>query len=181
MKKENLIFNYAQALALYGKQKKVLAKLSQDYERLKKLIWDNLDLRVYFLFPGLKMSQKKELLLKIKDGIKLEEGFFRFLCLLLDEERFNLFSQIYERFLRLVFFYTRKAEVTVTAAFALSKEDEQAIVKVLEKILKKEVVVKTRTDKALLGGMSIYSATEGLTIDYSLKRRMEQLKHYIEQ
>lgn len=181
MKKENLIFNYAQALALYAQEKKAFAEVSGDYRHLQGLLWDDLAARAYFLFPGIETTKKKELLLRLRDDFGLEEGLFRFLCLLVDEERFNLFSQIQERFQRLAYFYTRKAEVKIVSAFALSRQDEQAIGAVLEKILKKEVVIEKKVDKDILGGFRIDVATEGLTIDDSLKRRLEKLKQYVGQ
>ena len=179
MIKERLVLRYARALAIYAHQEGVLDKIKQDYVKLKELLWDSKETRAYFLFPGIDKQEKKELLLKIKDCLKLEESFFRFMTLILEEERFNIFQDLYYKFLDIYQDYNKRIYVRVTSAFSLTNTEEQRIYDTLKAIFKKDLVIDKELDKNLLAGIDIFLLSEGLKINLSLRSRLDKLKEEV--
>ena len=176
MNKEVIISKYAKALSVYAYETGALDKVLKSYQDTKALLWDKIDIRAYFLFPGIDKREKLDILAKCKEHLDLEQGFFRFICLLLEEDRFNLFLAVYEKFRGFYEEYNKKVHVKITSAYPLSVEEEKDISAVLEKMLKRRLVIEKAVDKTLLGGMDIFLVNEDLKINLSLKSRLERLK-----
>lgn len=70
-----------------------------------------------------------------------------------------------------------KAVVNVRTAVELDPVDEEKLRAALEKILNKEVVLKTKVDKKILGGMIL--EREGRVMDLSLDGELAKFKQYL--
>lgn len=70
-----------------------------------------------------------------------------------------------------------KVVVNVRTAVALEVEDEKKLKAVLEKHLNKEVILKIKIDKKILGGMIL--ERDGRVIDLSLDGELAKFKQYL--
>ncbi len=97
-----------------------------------------------------------------------------FIKLLIKKNRFVLFERIVEVVHQL--FNTERGieEVTLVTAFPTKKDLSEKLREVLEKKLKKQVLISTRTDPTILGGAVVY--TRGEIIDGSLREKLRGLK-----
>ena len=176
MSKEIITLKYSQALSGYAYEKELLDKIKQDFQKTKELIWDNKEARLYFLFPQIEKEEKKQLLTELKTHLELDKGFFRFLNLLIEENRFSIFSGIYENFLSDYQSYKEKLFVKISSAFSLSDSEEKNIAQTLKTMFKKELVIEKKVDNNLLGGVEIFLVNEDLKINLSVKGKLDDLK-----
>lgn len=180
MIRETITYKYARALSQYAKEKNSLEKIKEDFLRLKKILWDNKDVRFYFLFP-LERAEKLDFLAVIQKHLSVEEGLFRFLRLLVEEDRFRFFLDIYEKFLDVYQELKKKTQVKIRSAFALSKEQEKDILSVSEKIFKQELIVESIIDKSLWAGAVLFFESENVKIDLSAAHTLDRLKEELGQ
>ena len=96
-----------------------------------------------------------------------------FLKLLIEYDRVAVLPEIAEHFDALKAEVENTVDVTVTAAVALSPEQERQIAAALEERLKRSVRLTTATDESLIGGAVIRAGD--VVIDGSLRARLEGL------
>lgn len=97
--------------------------------------------------------------------------------LLLARGRAGLAPQIFEAFKELLDEARGIAHATVTTAVPLSKEDEQAVARRLSEMTGKQVVVETRTDPNILGGL--IARIGDRLIDGSTRSSLEALRRQL--
>jgi F-type H+-transporting ATPase subunit delta len=179
MSKEVIISKYAKALASYADEAGTLDKILKNYQDAKAFLWDRVDVRAYLLFPGIGKEEKRQLFSQCKEYLGLQEGFLKFLLLLLEEGRFILFAAIYESFANLYEVYNKKVHVKITSVYPLTEEQEKDITKSLKEILQRKLVIEKAIDPRLLGGVDIFLVNEDLKINLSLKSRLDRLKSQV--
>lgn len=180
MIKETITYKYAKALSQYAREKNSLEKIKQDFAELKDLLWDNKDVRFYFLFPHEK-QEKLDFLAVIQKYVSVEEGLFRFCVLLIEEDRFRFFLDIYEKSLDIYQELKKSMQVKIRSAFALSKDQEKEILGVLEKIFKQDLIAESVVDKSLLAGVELFFKSKNVKIDLSAAHSLRRLKEELAQ
>jgi len=98
----------------------------------------------------------------------------RFLMLLVDKRRIDLFPLIVERVREVLNEKLGIQEATVVSAHKLDSQSSQGLKKVLETITNKKIVLETQTDPDLLGGVQVKLGNR--LIDGSLRTRLEALR-----
>ncbi len=112
-------------------------------------------------------------------GVQADEYLVNFLKLLCEEELLSEFSGCEEEYRQRFQEDHNIAEAHVVSAVALSKEQKAALKAKLEEVWKKEIILITKTDPSLMGGMKI--EIEGRQLDGSVRSRLERLHKLMEQ
>jgi F-type H+-transporting ATPase subunit delta len=97
-----------------------------------------------------------------------------FVKVLADNNDLRLFEPIAEEFHKLELAKKGIKQVEVTTAHPLNKENEQAIIHELNKLVKGDLQLKKKVDENVIGGVVI--RLEDQMLDASVKHNLEQLK-----
>jgi F-type H+-transporting ATPase subunit delta len=126
--------------------------------------------------PTISYEDKKDIL-KTAFEKNVSGTTFNFLKVLADKNRFSCYGKIYRQFNLL---YNEKfgiTDITVTSARELSDASREQIRKRMSEITQKKVVLKEKTDAALIGGVIVdYGTTR---YDGSVRTRLELLRQEI--
>lgn len=112
-------------------------------------------------------------------GAQADAYLVNFLKLLCEEELLSEFSGCQEEYKQRFQKDHNIAEAHVVSAVALSKEQKAALKAKLEAVWKKEIVLITKTDPGLMGGMKV--EIEGRQLDGSVRSRLEKLHKHIQE
>ena len=102
-----------------------------------------------------------------------------FLKLLCEEELLSEFSGCEEEYRQRFQKDHNIAEAHVVSAVTLSSQQKAALKAKLEEVWKKEIILVTKTDPNLMGGLKV--EIEGRQLDGSVRGRLERLHKLIEQ
>ena len=123
--------------------------------------------------PTVSVQEKLEVVKEAFDG-KVSRYVLNFLCIITEGRRWNSFARICESFGVLCNEHLGIAEITVTTAFPLTKEQRQAIMNKMAEVTGKKIKMSEKTDKSIVGGVIVdYGDTR---LDGSVKTRLEGLK-----
>ena len=112
-------------------------------------------------------------------GAQADEYLVNFLKLLCEEELLSEFSGCEEEYRQRFQKDNNIAEAHVVSAVALSSQQKAALKAKLEEVWKKEIILVTKTDPNLMGGLKV--EIEGRQLDGSVHGRLERLHKLIEQ
>lgn len=104
---------------------------------------------------------------------KKDESVERFIQLLAHTKRLGALPAIHMLYEQLRADYEKTIEANVIAFEPLTKQQEEALVSVLKKRLKRDIKLTTQVDKDLLGGAIVKAGD--LVMDGSLRGRMDRL------
>jgi len=159
-------FEYANAeskleLALWSTQLTLAAAIVQDA-----------DFARYLSRPSMTVAEQETALFAACGG-ELSAGVRNFLSLVAANKRLMALPAIAELYEVLKAQAENTADVTVTSAFALSDEQEDALAKQLAEKLGARINISTEVDAALIGGVII--RTGDLVIDASVRGKLAKL------
>jgi len=159
-------FEYANAeskleLALWSTQLTLAAAIVQDA-----------DFARYLSRPSMTVAEQETALFAACGG-ELSAGVRNFLSLVAANKRLMALPAIAELYEILKAQAENTADVTVTSAFALSDEQEDALAKQLAEKLGARINIRTEVDAALIGGVII--RTGDLVIDASVRGKLAKL------
>jgi len=124
--------------------------------------------------PGVASEDVVKLIADIcKDG--LDEQGINFLKVTAENGRLEFIPQIADSFEIMRAEEEGSIEAEVISAYAVNATQKKSIAAALEKKLGREVTIKTRTDKLLLGGVIIRAGD--IVIDGSVKTQLEKITH----
>lgn len=159
-------FEYANAegkleLAIWSTQLALAAAIVQDA-----------DFARYLSRPSMTVAEQETALFAACGG-ELSAGVRNFLSLVAANKRLMALPAIAELYEVLKAQAENTADVTVTSAFALSDEQEDALAKQLAAKLGVRINISTEVDAALIGGVII--RTGDLVIDASVRGKLAKL------
>ena len=148
-------------------------KAVSDMKLIKELIFENEELKTFFLHPVVSLKDKKD---TIEEAFKskLSGTSFNFIETLLDESRFGIFNTIYEVFLKESERLRNIERVEVTSAVEIEEKEKTKLVDKLKEKLSKNIFINYNLDEEILGGLVV--KVEDKVIDLSLKTKFENLK-----
>ena len=161
------------ALALAESSINDIDKAVSDMKLVDELIFQNEELKTFFLHPVVSLKDKKETIESaFKD--KLNESSFNFIETLLDESRFGMFNTILEVFIKESEKIKNKQRVEIISAVEIDEEEKEKLKQKLNEKLNKDVLLNYNLDEEILGGLVV--KIEDKVIDLSLKAKFEELK-----
>ncbi len=153
-------------------------ELLDELDIVKKLFAENPSYIRLLQEPSIPRKTRLDLIDKAFSG-QADEYLVNFLKLLCEEELLSELSGCEEEYRHRFQKDHNIAEAHVVSAVALSEEQKTALKAKLEKVWKKEIILITKTDQSLMGGMKV--EIEGRQLDGSVRSRLERLHKLIEQ
>ena len=164
---------YSQALAQSAKENidEVLCNL----KTINEAIFDNQELKTFFLHPVISLKDKKETLKSTLEN-KVDNLTLNFIETLLDENRFSIFRTIFELFKKEADVIKNKQEVEIISAVEINDDYKKQLEEKLKQKLSKDIIPNYNLDENIIGGLIV--KIEDKVVDLSLKSKFEALKRY---
>lgn len=123
--------------------------------------------------PKVPFENKKQIINRVFKGIK--PTAINFLYFLVTRERLGIFDKTLEEYRRLVDQHNGIEHAEIVTAFPLSGKEKNRLAESMTKSLgKKKVVLDTREDPAIIGGLVARIGDK--LLDGSTRKRLENLK-----
>ena len=162
---------YAEALFELGHHRQESKKLHLDLKLMAQTVLEHRDLRVFLDSPAINRQQKEESILRIFDG-RVGKLTCDFLKVLAGKDRLNLIRQIQNSYEELEDAKAGRIKGTLTTAVELSDNEQSRLGEQVGRALRKDVILQTRVDPAIIGGMVL--KVEDTLMDASIKGSLEQ-------
>jgi F-type H+-transporting ATPase subunit delta len=164
---------YATALFELAEADKALDRIAAELRQIQGLIQSSRDLERVIRSPVISRQEQRRAMDAILEKAGSSDLMRRFVGLLAHNRRLFALPGIITAFMKRL--AARRGETTAdaTSAKALSKEQAAAIAGALKKAIGTQVVLSTRTDPSLLGGLVVRVGSR--MVDSSLKTKLLRL------
>lgn len=135
---------------------------------------EHADLRMALKSPVISSEEKGGLLAKLFAKALLAPTTRNFLLVLLDNGRLSEVESIVTEFQNLLDSRSQKVRAEVTSAVALEKTELACIKKEAERLTGREVILDTRLDESLIGG--VVTRIGNIVLDGSVRTDLEVLR-----
>lgn len=173
MKIDPLVSAYTRALLEIALVENQLDQVEEDLLAVGSALKSNLELKEVLAGDKVPAYKKKEILTAIF-GEKLLPVVMNFIFLIIDEGREELLGSLAQEFSKKAYAARNVAQAEIITAVPIDEELQADIGKRLAQIFKKEIEVKSRVDKSIVGGLVI--KVEGKVIDGSVRHQLESLR-----
>jgi F-type H+-transporting ATPase subunit delta len=165
---------YAAALFELADSKKALDAVAGDLTQLRKMIADSADLQRMMDSPILDRAEQAKAMSAIVKAAGFNELTQKFTGLIAQNRRLFAMATIIKAFLKLL--ADRRGEMTaeVTAARALTSDQQAAVAEAIRKAVGSKVSINVKVDPSLLGGLIVQVGSR--MIDSSLKTKLQKLQ-----
>lgn len=163
---------YAKALLALGRDDGLVDRLGDDLARFERALAG--DVGDVMSNPVFTQAERRGVLDKVLPGLALHPTTMNFLRLLLDKNRFAALSDIVREYRALADDEAGRVRALVTTATELSPALREQVTQALIGATGRKVVLETKVDPALLGGM--VARVGSRVYDASLRTRLERLE-----
>lgn len=164
---------YAKAIFEVAVDEHKLSEFGAELSQVSEVVSSHADLEAFINNPQVKAEAKKEVFEKLfKEDVS--PMVYNFFMLLIDKRRESLLKEIASEYKALANAAQGIVEAEVTVAHELSKAQEDKLVEKLQITTGKTVVIETKIDKSILGGIVVRIGDK--LIDGSVIRQMQALK-----
>lgn len=169
-------YRYARSFFLIMKGKKRAAEGDEELRRVADFSATHPEFTHLLLAPALADGEKFEIIENILSGesLPVSSDTKNFVKLLVEKNRFNLFEKIVESYRQFFNLDRGFEEVTLAVPYAISGDDAGRISAVLEKKLGRKILLSTRIEPDLLGGVVLYTRSQ--VMDGSFQGKLKGLK-----
>jgi F-type H+-transporting ATPase subunit delta len=165
---------YAKALLALGKEDGKYDLYGKEIQAFAGLLAQEPLIKETLSNPLYDMELRRKILKTILDKMVLSPMVSNFLNLLLDKRRIAFVSQISQFYSKLTDELVGIARAKVISALTLPEEMIARVKQALEELTKKTVLVETRVDPAIIGGL--VAKVGDLSLDGSIKSQLTSLK-----
>ena len=166
---------YAKALLEIGLQDGNYEALGQDMNKMADLLRENKELKIALRSPALPKPNRKAIGGKVSERLGLAETTNRFIELLIEGNRIDLFPEIIEAYTSGCDEVTGRSRATLVIPAELSPKLVQEIKNLLEWLTGKEVILFIEKDPSLIGGF--LTKIGNVVYDGSLKAQIAKLRY----
>jgi F-type H+-transporting ATPase subunit delta len=165
---------YAAALFELADSKKALDAVAADLTALQKMIAESADLQRMTDSPILDRAAQAKAMNAIVKAAGFNDLTQKFTGLIAQNRRLFALPAIIKAFLKLL--AARRGEMTaeVTAARALTSDQQAAVAEAIRKAVGSKVSINVKVDPSLLGGLVVQVGSR--MIDSSLKTKLQKLQ-----
>ena len=174
MSSGSLARRYARALLALGLEDKSLEQLGKEVRSLADAIRDSDELAEALSNPAFPRSDREKILVAVLERLKAKKTTINFTKLLLDRERMAVLPDISRELDAMIDEHAGRVRAQVTSAKPLTSSQLSRLVKALEKLSGKKILVETFEDSALLGG--VVAQVGDQVYDGSLRTQLRQLR-----
>lgn len=168
--------NYARALSKYALKNNLLDKIEKDLISVKEVIWNNLSVRSYFIYPALQQDEKESFLTKICLALDLDRAIKNIISLLIEKDLFSLLPILIDKYVVLSQEEKKQGYVLAKTAYPLTATEKESILSITRAILKRDVILEEKNAPDLLAGLQILCVSQGIKIECSLKAKLDKLR-----
>lgn len=154
-----------------GKLDEIRAELGAFTDALAK----DHQLQVFFFSPYFSSREQREGLGRVLSGA--DPAFFNFLQTLVDKHRMPVLFRIRRQFEHLYEREERLLPVVVTSAIELDQKTLEAIGKKIELQTKRKVLLESKVDDDILGGLVV--RVGNMILDASIRNQLERLRKQV--
>ena len=173
MKRRTVADSYASSLFEIAHAERALDRVEKDLDNLKEILRSQRDLVSFLRDRGITPEGKRKALREILNK-DISPIVLNKLDLLIEHGREGDIQRMVEAFENLVSAEKKKATATITTAIPLREEEREKIERELAEATGKSIRLKTRVDKAILGG-AIIRINERV-IDASLQKHLNDMR-----
>lgn len=165
---------YAKALVEIGQSNNALDKYGSDLTALKEIILESKDFREVLVSPVFTKDDKKKIAGEILAKIGADTVVKNFVNVLIDRKRIDQLNGIETAYQLNVDEIRGITRGEVTSSEPLEKSDLSRVTEVLSKISGKMVIVTTKVDPTLIGGL--VAKVGDMVFDGTIRTQLNQLK-----
>lgn len=171
MARLSLAKRYAQAAFAVAQEKQQLDLWRLQLWAIEDALKDE-DLWTLLSQASVPMPEKEKV---IREVFKNVGGLLQnLLCLLVRRGRLALLPEIRKQYTRLLDEYHGREQVQVTSAVPLAEAEQKRIASVIQKVIRREIVLDASVDPGILGGLVIRVGDK--LIDGSIRGKLQGLK-----
>ena len=155
--KNNLLVNrYTRAFLDLAIENDIVDQALDDLLLVKKTIEENKELSLLINRPFVSITQKINIINRLFKE-RINELSLRFINLLIEKNREEIITNVYDEYYALYLEHKKIAVVTVTSAVSLDEKTTERIVNILKhKIVKKDTIeIKNVIDRNIIGGFIV--------------------------
>lgn len=167
---------YAKAIVEVARDDKKVKEYGQQLQKLHNDLNAHADLMNFMCNPIIRTEAKKEVAAKVFKS-ELAANVYNFFMLLIDKRRESLLGGIVSEYELLANEAMNIVSAQVTVALPMTADQEKALIKKLEKLTGKTVIIKTKVDKNIMGGVVVRIGDK--LIDGSIVRQLDSLKEQL--
>jgi F-type H+-transporting ATPase subunit delta len=163
---------YAEALFLEAEENKKIVNVLKELNLIIKFFDDNPKVYEVLFHPLTSKKMKEEI---VKDVTRnCEDEVKSFIKILLKRKRLDIIPSIRDEFLKLKDKKDGILRGKIISIVELKDKEQKKIITILEKILKKKLILNFETHKDILGGLWIKVGNK--VIDASIRGSLKELK-----
>ena len=176
---ENLIGKrYAEALSGNVSDDSRLSAVLESLRSFVQAFEGDGDLVRFFSHPGIAKEKKSALVTELCERFRVDAAVSKLVQLLIERNKILYLGVITEFFEKVVDDRLGQVRASVISAMVLSEENTGRLRTELGRILNKNVLIETRVDETLIGGIRLCVGDQ--VADATLKNRLALLKRQIE-
>jgi len=165
---------YAAALFEIAEERKQLDEVATDTSTIRALIDESSDLRRLVASPVIGREDQRRALAALLGKAGISELTSNFVGVVAQNRRLYVLKNMCSAFHSLLATSRGEISAEVTTAQPLSENQEQALTQELRKSIGSNVVLDTKIDQTLLGGMVVKVGSR--MVDSSLKTKLQRLE-----
>lgn len=177
MRESSVAKRYARALAQTLDSQEEYQIVRTELSIFMQLIDRNEELRSGMETLLLSRKQKMDVLESIKSELGFSKKTFNFLLALLDENRMVFLDTIFTYLEQFWFDRQGIEKLKVFSAIKLKPEQEERLIKQLEKSFRKKIIIENEKDPELIAGIKIQRGS--IFYDFSIQGNLKKLKDSI--
>lgn len=163
---------YAQAFLTVSLENDKLETVYSDMQTIQDVLTNSRDLAASLKSPVIRLDVKREIMSQVFTG-SIDPLTVRFLDFVIEKRRSKLVEEIVTGFLEVYKLHIGQQVVQVVSAVDLEDEMRNRLVSILEDQMEGTVVVESRTDPSLLGGLSVQIGDT--IIDGTVRHKLNKL------
>ncbi len=165
---------YATALVEIAQEKNALDKYAEDLDSLSKLVEESRDFREILINPVFTRDDKKKIAGPVLQKMGADPMVINFVYLLIDRKRIDQLAGIEKAFRAKVDDIRGITRGQVVSAEPLGAAELGRVTDALAKVTGKQVVVTTKVDPSLIGGL--VARVGDMVFDGTIRTQLNQLK-----
>ena len=167
---------YAKAIYELAHENNKIKVFSECFMAVSQTALSNKDFMEIMVSPIINKKEKKEVIKKVYSS--LDEDFINFLYVIIDNNRFSIFEEIYDAYESLILTDKNIVKATVFSAKELNANQTKEVIKALEvRYSGKKIEAEYIINPELIGGIRVLVNNE--SVDLSLKASLDKLKESI--
>lgn len=166
---------YAKALIGSIEKKEDFDKVGEQLKEIALIFKESKELQNFFFNPAIPFKKKEIVLVEILNLYQLHPSLKKILFLLLKNDWVKIIYTIYNHFMLYCDQYNNRVRAEITSACELTDDERTGITKKLGNYTGKEVVLNTKIDKEIIGG--VIARIESLVIDGSVRNYLKMVKN----